>query len=293
MDPIPGIARIRRMRSVTVSTTLTAICIAVAGTAISACTSGERETAPRARSSARTEPTVTLPHGVTVSVPTGWHLVRKPINNVIYPDQVLAAASFPVRVGRTTPGCRRVLEQEPPGGVLVQVIEYTRQQRLRPFPARKRPFRLPKRAYAAYECAGPSYNVVFRDHGRALQAFGILDRRLVDSRIRREAIQLLSSIRFARRTAGRHLRRAVLAGVRVDFRSAIRGPSGFEDCFLERFRRQLTRDDLQRLVALRVARGEPSAARAMNGLAVKSGDACGGRRWVPELTSAAHGLAAT
>jgi hypothetical protein len=237
---------------------------------------------------------VALPHGVTVNVPAGWKLVRKPINQVIYPVQVLAAASFPVDVGETTPGCRRVLDQKPPGGVLIQVIEYTRQPppRLESLPPRERPFRLPRRAYATHECAGPSYNISFRDHRRALQAFVILDRHRVDPRIRREAIELLSSIRFASPPPGKHLRREVLAGLRRDFRSATEGPPGFEACFLDRFSLELTRNELRRLVGIHAAEGEPAAARALNRLGVKSGDVCGGRRWVPQLTEAAHGLAA-
>jgi hypothetical protein len=270
--------------------TAAAISIVVIGMGAGGCDSNEPETTGRAHSRADLTPSMTLPHGVTASLPTGWHLVRKPINDVTYPVQVLAAASFPLDLGQTRPGCRRVLDQEPPGGVLVQVIEYTRQRGLWRFPPRKRPFRLPERAYATYECAGPSYSVAFRDHRRALQAFVILDRRRVDPRVRREAVQLLSSMRFARPLAERHVRRAVLTGVRRDFRGAIGVPSGFEDCFLERFGRQLTQDELQRLATLRAARGEPAAARALNGLAVNSGDVCGGRRWVPELTEAAHGL---
>jgi hypothetical protein len=109
---------------------------------------------------------------------------------------VFAAASYPVKVGNTAPGCRRVPDQSPPGGVLIQVIQYAGRPDPENFPPRERPFRLPKRTYAAYECAGPSYNIVFRDHRRGLQAFVILDRRRVDPRIRRQAIELLDSMRF-------------------------------------------------------------------------------------------------
>jgi hypothetical protein len=280
------------MRFMTRRTTAAAISIAVAGMGIGACSGDEPETAGQTPS--RTQPmrSMTLPHGVTASLPAGWHLVRKPINNATYPVQVLAAASFPVDLGETTPGCRRVREQEPPGGVLIQVIEYTRQPGLPGFPPRKSPFRLPNRAYATYKCAGPSYNIAFRDHHRHLQAFVILDRDRVDPQIRRGAVQLLSSIRFAHPQTAMPLRRTVLAGVRRDFRAAIEGPSGFVHCFLGRFGRQLTRKELQRLIALRVARGEAAAARALNSLAVNSGDICGGRGWVPELTEAAHALGA-
>jgi hypothetical protein len=281
------------MRFMAPRMTAAAISIAVLGAGIGACNGDQRETAGQAHPR-RAQPmrSVTLAHGVTASLPAGWQLVRKPINQVIYPVQVLAAASFPVELGETRPGCRRVLEQAPPSGALIQVIEYTRRRGLERFPPRKRPFRLPKAAYAPHECAGPSYSVAFRDHRRALQAFVILDRRRVDPRVRHEAIQLLGSIRLENQPMWRQVRRQVLAGLRRDFRTAIDGPSGFVNCFLDRFGRELTRKELRQLVALRAARGEPAAARALNNLAVTSGDVCGGRRWVPELTEAAHGLAA-
>jgi hypothetical protein len=136
------------------------------------------------------------------------------------------------------------------------------------------------------------YNVSFRDHGRRFQVFVMLDRERVDPRVRRQTITLLSSMRFANPHADRPVRREVMDGVRRDFQAAADDPSGFGDCFLARFGRELTREELRRLIALRAARGEPAAARALNDLGVQPGDVCGGRRWVPQLTEAASGLGA-
>jgi hypothetical protein len=97
------------------------------------------------------------------------------------------------------------------------------------------------------------------------------------------------SVPFRGRERARH---DVLEGARRDFDAAIQGPDGFEDCFIARFGRELTRQRLGRLIATHETRGEPAAARALNRLGAPAGDACGARRWVPQLTEAATGLRA-
>jgi hypothetical protein len=87
-----------------------------------------------------------------------------------------------------------------------------------------------------------------------------------------------------------HARREVIDGARRDFDVAIQGPPGFERCFIARFRRELTRERLEELVITRDRRGEPAAARALNGLGAPVGDVCGGREHVPQLIEAATGL---
>jgi hypothetical protein len=59
---------------------------------------------------------VALPRGVTANLPVGWRLFRKPITGVTYPAQVLAAASYPARLGKRPPSCvpGHVLKQRPP-----------------------------------------------------------------------------------------------------------------------------------------------------------------------------------
>jgi hypothetical protein len=168
-----------------------------------ACGGSSRTPAPIAQSSGSPPRLLTLPHRLAVRLPAGWHLLRKPITEVTYPVQVLAATSYLVRPGRPGGNCtpRPVLSQKPPDGVLLEVVEWTKrsdQPNLGDFPGRRRPFRLPNRAFSAsYECAGgPSYNVPFRDHRRAFQAFTWLNPKRIDPRVRRQAIDLLSSLRF-------------------------------------------------------------------------------------------------
>lgn len=61
------------------------------------------------------------------AIPAGWQAIYRPINGVLYPPQVLAAASFRVRVPHELKGCYpgKVLGQMPADGVLVQIFEYT------------------------------------------------------------------------------------------------------------------------------------------------------------------------
>jgi len=89
--------------------------------------------------------------------------------------------------------------------------------------------------------------------------------------------------------AGR-VRRHVIEGARRDFRQATGDPAGFARCFVPRLGRKLTRARLGRFVALHASHGEPTVARALNGLGAPIGDECGGRRYVPQLTGAATGL---
>jgi hypothetical protein len=91
-------------------------------------------------------------------------------------------------------------------------------------------------------------------------------------------------------TAWKLTRATVIEGARRDFDSAVEGPRGFASCFTSRFRRTLTRGRIAELAAIHAREGEPAAARALNDLGAPDGDACGGRRWVPQLTEAATGL---
>jgi hypothetical protein len=86
------------------------------------------------------------------------------------------------------------------------------------------------------------------------------------------------------------VRHAVIAGAARDFRTAVQGPHGFEDCFTSKLRGELSRDRLEQLVGTHEVDGNAEAAQALNGLGAPLGDECGGRRWVPELTEAASGL---
>jgi hypothetical protein len=145
---------------------------------------------------------VELPSGDSVRLPVGWQLLHERITGVVYPIQALAASSYPVSGGHPPKGgCApgRVLDARPTDGALIQVIEWSQRagaSGLKDIPERPRPFALPDDAYASYECAGPSYNVAFRDAGRSFQAFVWLDPEAVDPLIRQQATDFLSSMRF-------------------------------------------------------------------------------------------------
>jgi len=91
-------------------------------------------------------------------------------------------------------------------------------------------------------------------------------------------------------TAAEQVRARIIEGARRDFQAAAGIHPGFADCFIPRFTRELTRERLAELAATYRADGEAEAAQALNSLGVRSGDACGGRRWVPQLSEAAAGL---
>jgi hypothetical protein len=144
---------------------------------------------------------------VGVTLPAGWHEIRGPINDVIEPAQVLAASSVPLRLPRRSAhGCSAagLRRQLPADAAAVQVVESTKGPGDAPHPnlhnyrPRPRPFRLEHRSFANYGCSGPSYNIAFRDHGRAFQAFVWLDPKRVDPRVRRQTIALLNSLRVSR-----------------------------------------------------------------------------------------------
>jgi hypothetical protein len=101
-----------------------------------------------------------------------------------------------------------------------------------------------------------------------------------------------SSTASAQPLSEERLRDLVVRGVGEDLRRGTRaGPSGFGLCLRLGIRRALDKPTLERLLSIaRSPRGTPYAAQALNQLAVPVGDACGSRRFVPELTRAAAAL---
>jgi hypothetical protein len=79
----------------------------------------------------------------------------------------------------------------------------------------------------------------------------------------------------------------VVTGVGEDFRGGTHaGPPGFGLCIRLGLRRALDRQTLLRLLHIaRHRHGAAYASQALNRLAVPVGDHCGGRRFVPELTT--------
>jgi hypothetical protein len=88
------------------------------------------------------------------------------------------------------------------------------------------------------------------------------------------------------------LRSKIVTGVGEDFRSGTQaGPKGYGICIRVGIGRALDRAALRRLLIVsRRPRGSAFAAQALNAIAVPIGDACGGRRFVPELVHAAAAL---
>lgn len=134
-------------------------------------------------------------------LPPGWHEIERPITGVIYPPQVLAAATFPVTVPAHLRGCSpaRVLGQMPPGGVLLQVFEYAARDssgnriRVPELPPRPARFHYRDADYGPFECAGHSYKFAYRQAGRALQAHVWFDRATVDAGRPAEALRILNN----------------------------------------------------------------------------------------------------
>ena len=139
-------------------------------------------------------------------LPVGWHEVDRALTDVTYPDQIYAAATYPI-VLRHPPGrCGpppRVLAEMPRGGALLQVIEYAR------FAPDGRPIRVPRLprrpahfhwsdgTWANFECAGPSFKFDYRQGGRALQAQVWFRPATVEPRLRTGALRILNRLRLS------------------------------------------------------------------------------------------------
>lgn len=135
-------------------------------------------------------------------LPAGWHEVDRPLTGVILPVQVFAAATYPIVLHHRPAGCgppRRVLAEMPPGGVLLQIIEYPpRDLAGRPIPVPRLPrrpahFHWSDATWARFECAGPSYKFTYRQEGRALQAQVWLRPGTVDPTFRKGALNILDN----------------------------------------------------------------------------------------------------
>jgi hypothetical protein len=88
------------------------------------------------------------------------------------------------------------------------------------------------------------------------------------------------------------MRDKVVLGLAKDFRAGIHaGPPRYGLCVRLGMRRALTREQLDRLVAVyRRADGQQFAAQALNALAAPVGAECGGAKYVPELVAASEAL---
>jgi hypothetical protein len=158
-------------------------CVLAAAVALAAC-GGDDDRDPGATQTAR---------ALTWTLPAGWHAGGR-LTRLGGPSEALAAGSFRLRPGGAC-GPERAREDMPRDGALVWMVEYRRpsERLLRSLPARPVRFRLPGAAQP-YECAGVGWNLSFRDHGRALQAFVALGPRAGAAR-RAQALALLDSLK--------------------------------------------------------------------------------------------------
>jgi hypothetical protein len=156
-------------------------------------------------------------------LPAGWREIARPITGVLYPTQVLAAATYPVSFQHEPGSCspRAALGQMPAQGVLLQVVDYKatdsggrslRVPRLLPRPRR---FSYADAIYARFECAGPSYKFDYMEGGQALQAQVWMHRRRVDPRERADALEILNHFRPQVDAGARSGRSAMRAEVAI------------------------------------------------------------------------------
>ena len=137
------------------------------------------------------------------TLPEGWHEIRRPITGIVYPVQVLAAATYPIRLHGRPRGCgpRAAVRQMPPDGALVQIIEYAatdgqgKKLRVPELPPRPSRLSYADATYAPFECAGLSFKFDYRQEGRALQAQVWMHRDTVDPRTKAAALQILNHFR--------------------------------------------------------------------------------------------------
>jgi hypothetical protein len=143
-----------------------------------------------------------LPHGITVSYPTGWHLFPPPDTSLSYPYDRLLITSYPATAGGEGCSPRRAEAALPTNGVLIYLFEYSTASSgtfTRPeeaaFPRKPAAFTLPPRP-SNYECwTVPNYMIRFRAAGRLFQAHVALGRHVSVSR-RAQALRVLQSLRI-------------------------------------------------------------------------------------------------
>lgn len=113
-----------------------------------------------------------VPGRVSISVPSGWHVVHGWLSDVTNPAPRLAVASFPVRLSRQTCECGfpNVIHF-PRAGAFVFVWEYLHPSRrmLAAVPRRPSSFRLADAKAQLFTCRGASDGFNFKDGDRYFQ----------------------------------------------------------------------------------------------------------------------------
>jgi hypothetical protein len=141
-------------------------------------------------------------------LPPGWHEVARPLTDVTIPIQVFAAATYPIvlrhRPGRCGPP-PVILAEMPPGGALLQVVEYPPRApdgdplRVPRLPRRPDRFAWSDATWGRFECAGPSFKFDYRQGGRALTAQVWINPRTAGPRLREGALRILDNLELPAR----------------------------------------------------------------------------------------------
>jgi hypothetical protein len=138
--------------------------------------------------------------GAGNDLPPGWHRIERPLSGIVYPRQVLAAATYPIVFAGPPRDChpRAAVNQMPPDGVLVQIIEYAafgpagKPPRVPRLSRRPHRFSYEDAIYAPFECAGRSFQLSYEQAGHALQAQIWMKLSTVDPLRRAEALRILN-----------------------------------------------------------------------------------------------------
>jgi hypothetical protein len=139
-------------------------------------------------------------------LPPGWHEIDRPLTDVTLPVQVFAAATYPLVLHHPPGRCGpppAILAEMPPGGVLLQVIEYPpwdesgRPIRVPRLPRRPHRFAWDDATWGPFECAGPSFKFDYRQSGHALQAQVWMHRTTADPTLRAGALRILDNLHMA------------------------------------------------------------------------------------------------
>ena len=120
----------------------------------------------------RTARRVSVPRGLSVRVPVGWHVLRGWLSDVTDPSPRLAVGSFPVRLSHRTCACGFPnVVSFPRDGAFVFVWEYLDPSRrgLARVPSRPARFHLAAGGAVRQTCDGSSDTFGFKNAGRVFQ----------------------------------------------------------------------------------------------------------------------------
>lgn len=137
--------------------------------------------------------------GLSISYPAGWDATTRPLTEVVWPPERLAAATYPLLDIEPGSNCAPgpALAALPRDGALLHLFEYTKRasagSELKQFPDRPPRFRLEPGSLLNYECAGLSHAIVFMDGGRRLQAHVWFGEDAAEP-TRAEALEILNSL---------------------------------------------------------------------------------------------------